>query len=69
MLARDVPVTDQLANHRAILALHQCMVLTSASPALGEFGVQFPQHFRHPMMDILRAVVGVKTADGKGKLG
>ena len=45
--AGDVSVADQLADHRAVLAFHQRIVLAAVRAALGEFDQQLLQHFRH----------------------
>ena len=68
MLAGDVSLADQLADYCPVLAFHQRVVLTAAGPALGKLCVQLAQHFRHAMIDILRAVVDVKPQDREGKL-
>src|ERR1035438_8751487 len=57
---RDVSVANELANHGAVLAFHQRVVLTAARPTLGELRMQLFHHFRHSMIDVLRAVVDVK---------
>jgi hypothetical protein len=46
VLARDVSVTDVLADHGPVLAFHQRIVLAAARPALGELRVQFLSNIR-----------------------
>src|ERR1035441_483979 len=50
------------------LPSNQRIVLAAAGAALGEFDHQFVEQLRHPVVDVLRAVVGMKTHDLEGKL-
>src|SRR5262249_2386120 len=59
---------DMLAYHRPILAFHQGVIRGLIRSRFGEFCQQLVQQFRHSMIDELRAVVAMKTADTERKL-
>ena len=62
---RDVGVAQMLADDRAVLGLGQAVVVGMAWPILGEFGTEFVQHLGDLVVDVLRAVVGVKAQDAE----
>jgi hypothetical protein len=57
-----------LAHHRSILAFHQRVVGGPVGSRLGELDQQLVQHFRHPMVDKLAAVVAMKPEDAEREL-
>ena len=58
----DVVVAEVVADDGAVLALHQGVVVALASPRLGELAdVQFVEQRGDLMVDVLRAVVGMKA--------
>ena len=64
----DVGVAEVLAHHRAVLGLDQGVVVGFSSPGLGErLDVEFFEQGGDPVVDVLRAIVGVEALDGKGE--
>ena len=69
MLGGDGFVSDVLAHHRSVFAFHQSVVGAAMGPRFGElFDPHFVQQPRHPVVEKLRAVVGMKTANAEGEL-
>ena len=68
-VTRDVGVAEPLADHAAVLALDQGVVVGVAGAGLGELtGVELGEQCRDAVVDVLGAVVGVEAFDlGKGK--
>ncbi len=61
---RNMGVSQTLANHRAVLALDQRVVIAAPRPRPGHRAdVQPVQQFHHRMIDELRAVVAVEVDD------
>ena len=61
MAAVDVLVAELLAHYGAILRLGKAVVVAVPRAAAREFDAQFLKHARHLMVDVLAAVVGVKS--------
>ena len=57
-----------LAHHGAVLGLCQCVVVFVPGTGLGELDEQFLQQFGNLVINVLRAVVGMKPRDDKRKL-
>ena len=62
--AGDVGVAEVLAHEGAVLGLDQGVVVAAAGARLGEFlDVELVEQLGDAVVDVLRAVVGVKTQD------
>ena len=57
-----------LVHHGGILGLRQGVVVEMARAGLGELDKKLVQQFGHLVVDVLRAVVGMKPRDDKRKL-
>ncbi len=68
MCLRDVPIAKGFAHHRAVLGLGQRIVIAAPGARFGELHPQLLQQLRHLMIDVLRAIVGMKAQDAKRKL-
>src|SRR5665213_1185755 len=68
VLAADVAVANVLADDRSVLAFYQRVVLGPIGAAFGEFDQQTFEQLRQFVIDVLRAVVGVKAENTEGKL-
>jgi len=62
-------IAEVLAHDAAVLALDQGIVVGLARARLGELAdLQLVEQGGDAMVDVLRAVVGVKAEDGEGKV-
>src|SRR5674476_1275485 len=61
----EVTVAHVFADHRAILGLHQAVIVAVPRPAFGLLDQQLVQQARHPGINELAAVIGVKAADAE----
>lgn len=64
----DVVVAEVLARHVGVLALDQGVVVAAPGARLGELDVELGEQVGHPMVDVLRAVVGVESPDAERHL-
>ncbi len=68
--ARDVDVAEPPGYDASVLGLDEGVVVALAGGGLGEVAdVELVQEFGDPVVDVLRAVVGVEGLDGKGEGG
>jgi len=68
MLRRNVAVAHMLADCGSVFRLHEPVVAAPARPRFGLPDQQLSEQAGDGVVDKLRAVVGMKTADGKGKV-
>lgn len=61
VLLRDMRVTIELSDNRAILSFNQSIIVAVPGPRFGEFNVQFLQQLSNSVIDILTATIGVKA--------
>ena len=66
--ALDVPVTHMLANHAAVLALDQSVVVGAPGARLGLLDEKFVEQLGDHAVDELAAVVRVEVCDNERKL-
>ena len=64
----DVSVAHVLANDRPVFAFYQRVVLAATRAALGELDQQILEQFVYLVVDVFRAVVGMKSQNPKWKL-
>ena len=65
----NAAVADMLADHCAVLALHQRIVRCTISSRFGELlHQQFVQQVHHHVVDELRSVVAMEPQDSEGEL-
>ncbi len=58
---RDVAVAEWLSDHGTIFSFCQGIVIRLPGTGPGELDAQFLQQFGDPLVDVFRAVAGVKT--------
>ncbi len=67
VVLRDMVVAHELADNGAVLGFDQRVVIGLARPGFGEFDAQLFEQLRDVVVDIFRAGIGMKAADGKWK--
>lgn len=63
----NVRVTELLADDGGVFTLGERIVIGLAGSGLGELDVEFAEEPRDPVVDVLRAIVGVEAADDQRK--
>jgi hypothetical protein len=66
---RDISIAQVLAHHRAILGLHQSIIISVTRPAFGKADQELVKELGYGLIDELGAIVGMKAPDDKGKTG
>lgn len=64
----DVVVAEVLAHHVGVLAFDQGIVVAAPGARPGELDMELGEQVGHPVVDVLRAVVGVEPPDAEGHL-
>ncbi len=64
---RDMAVAQVFAHDGAVLGFRQAVVVAVPGARLGELDVELIQEFGHGVIDVLRAVVGMKAQDNEGE--
>src|SRR5258706_15209090 len=65
---RDMPVTEMFAHDGPILRFGQTVVVAVPGARLGELDPELVEQPGYLVVDVLRAVVGMKPQDHEGKL-
>ena len=68
MLCCNVSIAHVFADHRPIFRLRQCVVITPPRPQLSLLDEQLIQQLSYRVIDIFRAVIGMKPTDPERKL-
>jgi hypothetical protein len=65
----DMRVAEVFAHDGAVLGLRQAVVVAVSGPRFGELDAELVQGFGHGVVDVLRAVVGMKAQELEGEAG
>ena len=65
VLLGELAVAHDLSHDCTVLAFDQRVVVGVSRPRVGEFDIEFVEHFGRFEADLFRAAIGVKAADGK----
>ena len=63
----DMGIAEGFVDHRSVFTFDQGIIIGLSSARFGEFNQQLLQEFNNVLINVFRAVVGVKAADHKGE--